>query len=97
MSKGVGVGYPGHLNRLSARKTMSGEASSQDAECLLQFASETGIAVDEVTKKAVLDARAAFAKDLDEPTTANLLTALSKLARMVSPVTPASLRVSPQR
>jgi hypothetical protein len=50
-----------------------------DAERMLHFASETGLTVDDGTKKAVLDARAAFAKGLDEPTTANLLTALAKL------------------
>jgi hypothetical protein len=68
----------------------------QDAERLLQFASETGFAVDDGTKKGVLDARAAFARGLDELTTANLLTALAKLATMASPVTPESLRVRPQ-
>ena len=69
----------------------------EDAESMLQFASETGLAVDEVTKKATLDARAAFANGLNESTTANLLTALANLARMVSPVTPASLRVPPNK
>jgi hypothetical protein len=67
-----------------------------DAERLLHFASETGLPVDDGTKKAVLDARAAFAKGLDESTTANLLTALAKLATMVSPVTPESLKVLPK-
>ena len=72
--------------------------SLEDAESLLQYASETGFGVDDVTKKAVLDARAAFAKGgLDELTTANLLAALARLAKMVSPVTPESLRVSPKR
>ena len=68
----------------------------QDAERLLQFASETGFAVDDGVKNAVLGARAAFAKGLDEATTANLLTALAKLATMVSPVTPESLRLCPR-
>ena len=67
-------------------------ATLQDAESLLQFASESGIAVDDVTKKSVLAARAAFAKGLDESTVANLLTALAKLAAALSPVTPKSLR-----
>jgi hypothetical protein len=69
------------------------QESLHDAERLLHFASETGFAVDDGTKKAVLDARAAFAKGLDELTTANLLTALAKLATMVCPVTPESLKI----
>ncbi len=64
----------------------------QDAETLLQFASETGIAVDEAAQKGVLNARAAFDKGLDGATTGNLLTALTRLATVVSPVTPKSLR-----
>jgi hypothetical protein len=64
----------------------------QDAESLLQFASETGIAIDEETKKSVLVARSGLTKGLDESTVANLLTALAKLAATLSPVTPKSLR-----
>lgn len=63
----------------------------QDAETLLQFASETGIPVDDDTQKSVLDARAAYAKGLDEIATARLLTALAKLASVLSPVTPESV------
>lgn len=68
----------------------------QDAERLLQFASETGFAVDDGVKNAVLGARAALAKGLDEATTANLLTALAKLATMLAPVTAESLRQCPR-
>src|SRR5664279_1175553 len=64
----------------------------QDAESLLKFASENGISVDDGTKKSVLGARSMLAKGLDQATTANLLTALAKLAAMLSPVTPRSLR-----
>ena len=66
----------------------------QDAETLLQFASETGIAIDDDTRKSVLDARAAFAHGLDEIATAKLLTALTRLAAAISPVTPESIRTS---
>jgi hypothetical protein len=66
----------------------------KDAEILLHFASETGITVDEDTKKSVLDARAAFAKGLDDTATAKLLTALARLASALSPVTPESIRKS---
>ena len=65
----------------------------QDAENLLEFASESGVAVDDPTKRGVLDARAAFAKGLDEATTANLLTSLANLAATLSPVSPQSLGV----
>jgi hypothetical protein len=65
----------------------------QDAENLLEFASEAGVAVDDPTKKGVLDARAVFAKGLDEATTANLLTSLATLASGLSPVSPQSLAV----
>jgi hypothetical protein len=69
----------------------------EDAESLLQYASETGATVDDVTKNAVLDARAAYGNgSLGEKATANLLDALARLARMVLPVTPASLRISPK-
>ena len=68
----------------------------QDAEILLQFASESGLVVDEGTKKAVLDARASFAKGMDGTTTGNLLTALARLATLVAPATPESLRVRPK-
>ena len=68
----------------------------EDAELMLQFASETGLAVDDGVKKGVLEARGAIAKGLDEQTTANLLTALSKLAAMLSPVTRESLTLSPK-
>jgi hypothetical protein len=69
----------------------------QDAESLLQFASETGIAVDDETKKSVLAARSAFTRGLDEAAVANLLTALARLAATLSPVTPKSLCESASR
>jgi hypothetical protein len=68
----------------------------QDAERLLQYASEAGFAVDEATKTGVLYARASFGKGLDQLSTTNLLTALAKLATMVYPVTPESLKVHPK-
>jgi hypothetical protein len=64
----------------------------QDAESLLQFASETGVAIDDQTKNSVLTARARFATGLDQSTVANLLTALARLAAILAPVSPQSLR-----
>jgi hypothetical protein len=69
------------------------EQALRDAESLLKFAAETGVAVGDDIRTAVLSARGAFNKGLDEPTTANLLEALTKLAVLLSPVTPESLRV----
>jgi hypothetical protein len=90
----------GHLDTPVTEPTFSKlsyvRESLEDAESLLQYASETGVAVDDATKKAVLDARAAFHKGLDEPIIADLLSALANLARLVLPVTPASLRISPK-
>jgi hypothetical protein len=66
--------------------------SLADAESLLKFASESGIAVDEKTRNDILGCRAAFHKGLDQTTTADLLVALAKLGSALAPVTAESLR-----
>jgi hypothetical protein len=65
----------------------------KDAERLLKFASESGVSVEDSTRDHVLQARTAFHKGWDETTAANLLSALSKLAAQLKPVTAASLKV----
>lgn len=63
----------------------------EDAERLLKYASETGVDVPAEVRDHVLEARAASSAGWDEPTVSNLLTALSKLAALVKPVTARSL------
>jgi hypothetical protein len=63
-----------------------------DAELLLKFAAETGIAVDDTTRDSVLQARTASVTGWTEPTVARLLTALTNLAGLVRPATAASLK-----
>jgi hypothetical protein len=63
----------------------------KDAEHLLKYAAESGIGVDDATRDAVLQARAASSGGWTEQAAANLLTALTKLAAQVHPVTAASL------
>lgn len=62
-----------------------------DAERLLKFAAESGISVDDATRDAVLQARAASSGAWTEQAAASLITALTKLAALVKPVTAASL------
>jgi hypothetical protein len=68
----------------------------EDAERLLSFASETGLAVDPQTVNAVLKARSAKGSALSSKTAAALLAALSKLAVSAKPVTAESLRACAQ-
>jgi hypothetical protein len=64
-----------------------------DAERLLKYAAETGMDVDDETRDHVLDARtAANSCQWDEEIAANLLSALTKLAAQLRPVTAASLK-----
>jgi hypothetical protein len=62
-----------------------------DAERLLKYAAESGISVDDTTRDAVLQARAASSGGWTEQAAASLITALTKLAALVKPVTAASL------
>jgi hypothetical protein len=64
-----------------------------DAERLLKYASEIGISVEDNVRNAVLEARIASTTEWDEETIADLLSALSKLAAKLTPVTAQSLRV----
>jgi hypothetical protein len=64
----------------------------QDAERLLNYAAESGIDVDSETRNAVLQARSQYTRGVSDQTTANLLTALTKLAARIRPVTAGSLR-----
>jgi hypothetical protein len=69
------------------------EQALEDAERLLRFTAESGIEVDSDTRDHVLQARSAVTAGWDEDTAANLLTALSKLAAQIKPVTAESLKV----
>src|ERR1700688_4411632 len=64
----------------------------QDAERLLNYAAESGIDVDSETRNDVLHARSQCTRGVSDQTTANLLTALTKLAARIKPVTAESLR-----
>jgi hypothetical protein len=63
-----------------------------DAERLLKYAAETGINVGDDIRNSILRARAASGDAWNGETVANLLTALTKLAVQVKPVTAESLK-----
>jgi hypothetical protein len=62
-----------------------------DAERLMKYVAESGIDIDDDVRKSVLHARATSMSEYREDTAANLLTALTKLAARVRPVTAQSL------
>ncbi|MGA7413300.1 MAG: hypothetical protein WBW33_22690 [Bryobacteraceae bacterium] len=64
----------------------------EDAERLLKYASEIGLDIDDDIRDHVLTARVAVTAGWDEPTAANLLAALAKLAARLRPVTAESLK-----
>lgn len=64
----------------------------EDAERLLKYASELGLDIEDDIRDHVLTARAAATAGWDEPTAANLLTALAKLAARLKPVSAESLK-----
>src|SRR5262245_22585247 len=64
----------------------------KDAERLLFYAAETGIAIENNVRDAVLKAKFASADNWDEQTAANLLSALTTLAAKLKPVTADSLK-----
>jgi len=70
------------------------EDALQDAERLLKYAAEIGIDVDEDTRHAIVQARTHGRAGWSEEIGANLLTALTKLAARLRPVTAESLRAS---
>lgn len=63
-----------------------------DAERLLKYAAETGVAVDGATRAAVLLARSTPVESWTEPITDGLLQSLTTLAALLKPVTAASLK-----
>jgi hypothetical protein len=63
-----------------------------DAERLLKYAAETGTNIDDDIRNYVLRGRAATSNGWNEETAANLLTALTKLAAGVKPVSAESLK-----
>src|SRR5215475_15705320 len=66
----------------------------EDAEQLLKYAAEIGIEIEAQTRDSILDARSACSPGWDEHTAANLLSALTKLAARLKPVTAESLKAS---
>jgi hypothetical protein len=82
---------PGSTATYSEPPAYFDEALS-DAERLLKYAAETGMEIDDDTRDHILQARAAKTSEWNEETAANLLTALTKLAAKLKPVTAASLK-----
>jgi hypothetical protein len=68
----------------------------QDAERLIKYAAEIGIDVDADTREQVLQARAASRDGWNKQITANLLSALTKLAARLKPVSADSLKDNTQ-
>jgi hypothetical protein len=66
----------------------------EDAESLLKYAAEIGIDIDAQTRDSILEARSALSTGWDENTAAHLLSALTRLAARLKPVTAESLKAS---
>jgi hypothetical protein len=64
----------------------------EDAERLLKYAAERGIGIDDDVRQDILQARAGSSAGWNPETAANLLSALSKLAALLKPVTAESLK-----
>ena len=64
----------------------------EDAERLLKFAAETGVAVDATARDSILEARLTERDKWTERTVASLLVALTTLAAQLKPVSAESLR-----
>jgi hypothetical protein len=69
------------------------EEALEDAERLLKYSAELGIAIEDDIRDHILQARAASSSGWDEETASNLLAALGKLAAKLKPVTAESLKV----
>jgi hypothetical protein len=78
---GAPPGLSGHLLK-----------SLDDAELLLSYAAEMGVEVGSKVQGSILKAHFSKHRGIDEPTAANLLSALTELAAKVRPVTAESLR-----
>jgi hypothetical protein len=63
-----------------------------DAERLLKYAAENGVAVDAATRDHILEARAASGSGWTEETVANLLAALTTLSARLRPISAESLK-----
>jgi len=63
-----------------------------DAERLLKYAAEIGVEVEDASRHAVLEARAAVSLGWTEATAGNLLAPLTRLAAKLKPVTAESLK-----
>lgn len=89
-----GSGSTGEVPRNGSPPALSGHLlkSLDDAELLLGYAAEMGMELDPKVPAAILRAHFARHQGIDEPTTANLLSALTQLAAKVRPVTAESLR-----
>ena len=66
----------------------------EDAENLLKYAAEIGIEIEAHARDAVLEARSSFNTGWNEHTAADLLSALTRLAARLKPVTAESLKAS---
>jgi hypothetical protein len=64
----------------------------RDTERLLKYAAEVGIEVDDLTMRHILAARSQSASGASDETEANLLAALTKLTKLLKPVSAESLR-----
>jgi hypothetical protein len=64
----------------------------EHAERLLKYAAETGVELDDETRNAIVQARTDHTAAGSEEATARLLTALTKLAALLAPVTAESLK-----
>ena len=83
---------PGHVIETYPHPPAYFNDALEDAERLLKYASEVGLDIEDDIRDHVLIARAAVTTGWDEPTAANLLTALAKLAARLKPVTAESLK-----
>ncbi len=81
----------GGLNDSSFDPPAYFDAALQDAERLMSYAAEAGIEVNADLRRDILAARHRTSTGWDEQTAANLLTALTKLAAQLRPVTAESL------
>jgi hypothetical protein len=63
-----------------------------DTERLLRYAAEAGIEVDDLTRRHILAARSQSGGGASDDTEANLLAALTKLTKLLKPVSAESLR-----
>lgn len=83
---------PNSANTTSPEPLPYFDDALEDAERLLKYAAEIGIDVDDDTRHDILHARTLSRGGWSEETAANVLTALTKLAARLKPVTAESLK-----